>query len=69
MVADQCQPSTIHDFVHASRGVATVADDVSQAERLIDLWAVFEDRLESLPVGVNVGQNGDFHAGFPYRRG
>ena len=69
VVADQREPSSLHHLVHTTRRIAAVTDDVAEAEGLIDRGAIFEHGLESLPVGVNVRQDGDLHAGFPYRRG
>ena len=69
MIADERQPASIHHFVHATRGIAAVTDDVAEAERLIDLRAILEHGLETLPVGVNVREDRDLQAGFSYRRG
>ena len=56
VVSHEGEPLALHDFIHATLRIAAITDDVAQAQRLVDRWAVARYRLERLPVGVNVGE-------------
>src|SRR5579859_2756343 len=69
VIAHQRQPASLHHFVHATRGIPAVTDDVAKAERFVDSRAILEYRRETLPVGVYVRKDRDLQAGcFSYRR-
>jgi hypothetical protein len=50
-------------FVDATFRIASVADDVAEAQGLIDGGAIAEHRLQRVPVGMDVGEDRDPQAG------
>jgi hypothetical protein len=64
MVADEGQPTFAHDFVHAALRITSVAHDIAQAKCLVDWWAVAQHCVQRLPVGVDIREDRDPHAGF-----
>jgi hypothetical protein len=64
MVADQREPTAIGHLINAFLGVAAVTDDIAQAECFVNVRTVAQDRLQRLPVGVDVRQDRDFQTGF-----
>src|SRR4030081_3338223 len=46
VVADECEPLAPGDLVDTSLGVATIADDIAEAERCVAGRAVAEHRLQ-----------------------
>jgi hypothetical protein len=58
VVADQRQPAAAADVIQAAAGIGTVADDVAQANHLLDAFLgrqVAKHRLQGGPVGMDVG--------------
>ena len=64
VIADERHPAALDQLVDASLRVSAISDDVAQAQGFIDLWAVLENRLESLPVGVDIREDRYLQAGF-----
>ena len=69
MVAYEGQPLALDDLVDAALRIPAVADNITKTQGLIDRWAVTQHGFQRLPVGVDVRQKRDSHAGRSYRRG
>ena len=63
VVSDQRQPVAFHDLIDATLGIAPVTYNVTETEHFVDRWAVTQNGLQRLPVGVDVRNNRDFQAG------
>ena len=63
LVTQQRHLAVVHDAVDALAGVGTVADDVAQAEDLVDLLSldVREDHFQSFEIPVNIANEGAAH--------
>ena len=64
VIADQRQPTTICDLIYTSLRVASVPDNITQAQCFVDRRAVVQNRLQRLPVGVDVREDRYLQAGF-----
>jgi hypothetical protein len=64
VIAEEGDPAVLADELHALAGIGTVADDVTEAEHLVDALPidVAENGLECLEVAVDVTDDGAFHA-------
>ena len=65
VVANQRRPALVSNVVEAPVRVPAVADHVSEADDLVDRRQVSHHRLERLPVGVDVGDDGELHGRLP----
>ena len=52
------------EFIDAPFRIAAVAHNVAEAQGLVHLWTVAEDRVQRVPVGVDVRENRDLQASF-----
>src|SRR5690348_7449306 len=67
VLAHERQPALVHYLIDTLLRVTAVADNIPQAEGLVDLRTVTEHRLQRLPVGVDVRENRYLQTGFSYR--
>jgi hypothetical protein len=64
MVADEGHPTSVHNLVHATLRIASVAHDIAKAERFVDGRTVAQHRVQRMPIGVDVREDRNFQAGF-----
>ncbi len=69
VITNKGEPAPPSDLIDAALGVAPISDHIAEAQGLIGRRAIAYDRLQRLPVGVDVREDRDLQAGFPYSRG
>ena len=62
VVAQQANPAVLDDQIETLEGIRSVADNIAQAEDIVDALRanIGKHRLERLQVAVNVANNGPF---------